>query len=72
MDEDTTNSIIEGLAQADPIAQKAQEQEDNDKAAAEAAKDLADEFGDVPASEPTSQTMPSDQMEQEDVYQSHA
>ena len=52
MDEDMTGSIIEGLAQADPVEMKKKEQEENDKAAAEAAKDLFDEFGDQPAEAP--------------------
>jgi len=61
MDEDTTSAIVEGLAQADPAVQRKNEQEENDRAADEAAKDLFDEFGDQPASAPLSnQQMPTD------------
>ena len=60
MDEDTTGAILEGLAQADPVEQKRLEKEENDKAAADAAKDLFDEFGDQPAEAPPAQNMPSE------------
>lgn len=49
MDSDTTSAIVEGLAQADPQAIMQKEKEENDRAAAEAAKDLDDDYGESPA-----------------------
>ena len=45
MDSDTTSAIVEGLAQADPQAIMQKEKEENDRAAAESAKDLDDDYG---------------------------
>lgn len=50
MDSDTTSAIVEGLAQADPQAIMQKEKEENDRAAAEAARDLDDDYGEAPAS----------------------
>lgn len=45
MNQDTTSAIIEGMVQSDPVEMMQKEKEENDRAAAEAAKDLFDDFG---------------------------
>lgn len=53
MNQDTTSAIIEGMVQSDPVEMMQKEKEENDRAAAEAAKDLFDDFGEPAASSPS-------------------
>jgi len=60
MNEDTTSAILEGMVQSDPQEMAQKENEENDRAAAEAARDLYDDFGEQPAQAPApSQQDPS-------------
>lgn len=49
INQDTNAAIVEGLVQSDPVAMMQKEKEENERAAAEAAKDLYDDFGEQPA-----------------------
>lgn len=49
INQDTTSAIVEGLVQSDPDQIMKKENEENEKAASDAAKDLYDDFGEEPS-----------------------
>jgi len=65
MDGETTSQILEGLARADAAARAEGEKAEYDAAAAEAARDLYDDYGESPA-----QRTPMQELEDEDTRQS--